>query len=133
MPYFKINHEHELDWNVDNNDLSTFIIIASEQKTECGFTTCVCTNRKQRAAIVNEFSTIGHSTFNPISQFDVKIKTGITRLKEGMKAIGATALRSFLSVNSHRPLACVNLAEILSTQMREETTASLGPPSPLSF
>ena len=41
MPYFKINHEHELDWDGDDNDLSTFIIVAVKLEPAFRFSTHV--------------------------------------------------------------------------------------------
>ena len=135
MPYFKINHERELDWNDDDNNLTTFIIVAVERETEFGFSTYVCSNRKQQSAILKKYNVIGHSTVNTVSQFDVKIATGVTCLKEGMKIEGTNALRTFLEINSHRPLACMNLVQMLSAVdvanlNQEETTSSLGYPPP---
>ena len=101
MPYFKINHEHKLDWNDDDNDFTTFIIVAVELETVLGFSTYVHSNMKQRNAILSKCNVIGHSTLNPTSQFDVKIETGVTCLKEGMKILGKKALRTFLDINSH--------------------------------
>ena len=102
---------------------------------EFGFSACVCSNRKQKSAMLNKCNVIGHSTLNPTSQFDAKIETGITHLTEEMKIQGTNALRMFLDFNSHRPLACVNLAQTLLAMdvanLQEETTDSLGHPSPL--
>lgn len=34
--YFKINFEHELDWEDDPNDLSVFVVIAAKLEHEFG-------------------------------------------------------------------------------------------------
>lgn len=131
MPYYKINHERELDWNDDNNDLSTFIVVAAERETEFGCSTYVYSNRKHQSAIQFKFNVIGHHSVRAISQFDMKIESGVTYLKEGMKIIGAKALRMFLEANSHRPLACMNLVQILEavdvTNLQEETSSPGSP------
>ena len=88
MPYFKINHERELDWEDDDDDLTTFIIVAVEREMEFGFSAYIYSNGKQRSVIPNECTAIGYSTLNTVSQFDVKIETGVTCLKEGMKILG---------------------------------------------
>ena len=115
--HFKINHEHELDWvedENDENDLFTFIVLAIARVTEFGCSSYVYSNRKGRSATLNKCNVIGHSTLKPISQFDIKIETGVTCLTEGIKTTGSHALRGFLCANSHPPLACMNLAQILS-------------------
>lgn len=114
MPHFKINHENELEWNDDDNDPTTFIVITAQLEKEFGYGTFVCTNRKIVSAISKKFKTIGHFSCRNISQFDIKIDTGITHLKEGMKIIGKNALRTFLDVHSHLPLSCLNLEQLLS-------------------
>ena len=137
MPYFKINHERELDWVDDDNDLFAFIVVAVVRETEFGFSTYVHSNTKRSSAISKKYEVVGHATINNISQFDVKIETGITCLMEGMKIVGTGALRTFLNINSHRPLMCLNLAQMLSAAEVanldanvDETTSSLGYPSP---
>ena len=145
LTFYKINHECELDWIDDPDDLSTFIVIVHVRATEFGFSTYIYTNRKQWKAVLNKFNGIGHFTLNVTSQFDVKLESGITCLKEGMVILGKNALRTFLEANSHRCFAHANLERILThadalnlneqqeeTNEQQEEMHSLGYPSPSS-
>ena len=137
LKFWKINHERELSWNDDDaNDFSTFIMIVAVRATEFGCSTHSHSNRKEWKVMLNKFGVIGHSTLNAISQFDVKTKTGVTCLKEGMPIIGTNALRTFIETNSHGSFTYMNLERILTAvdianlkEQREETS-SLGYPSP---
>lgn len=114
MPFWKINHEHGLEWVEGDNDFFTFIVIVFERETKFGFSTYAYSNSKKATTVTKKFNVIGHFTIHPASQLDVKIETDITCLRKGMKIVNRNALRAFLDANSHRPLTCMNLAEILS-------------------
>ena len=103
MPYFKITHEQQLDWD-DNDELSTFIMVAAEHCMTFGHVTYAHSNRKTQSAIKSKFNAVGHHTVRCISQFEMKVESGIKHLKEGMRIVGLKALITFLDANSHRPL-----------------------------
>lgn len=63
----------------------------------------MCSNRKQQSAITKSHDIIGYSTVSSVTQFDLKIETGITCLSDRMKIIGRAALRAFLEINSKVP------------------------------
>ena len=114
LTLWKINHEHELDWIDDDNDLSTFIVIVAVRESEFGCSTYIYTNRKQRKVILSKFNMIGHSTLHPVSQFDVRTESGTTFLKDDMKILGKNTLRTFLEANSHRSFTHASLERILT-------------------
>ena len=114
MVYFKINHERPLEW-VNDNDLTTFVMVVAKRESDFGFSTCVYSNHTHKKGMMNKCSALGHSTLNSITAFDVKIEVNVTRLKEGMKLINKKALEAHIEANSHRPLACMNFEQILAT------------------
>ena len=115
LTFWKLNHEQTLQWEVDGDeDLSTFIIIVSEKATDFGLSTYLYSNRKARKAILNKCVLVGRHTLHPISQFDARLESGVTSLKEGMPIIGKNALRAFLEANSHRSFTHALLERVLT-------------------
>ena len=114
MTFWKINHEQTLQWVDDGDDISTFIIVVAEKATDWGLSAHLCSNRSARKAILNKCVLVGHHTLHPISQFDTRLESGVSSLKEGMTVTGRNALRAFLEVNSHRSFTHALLERVMT-------------------
>ena len=138
LTYFKINSEQALEWDEDLNDLTIFIVIITTVEHEFGLSTCAVSNRRQKA-VTSRFCVLGCSTTKVVSQFDIKTKTGVTCLKEGMPVVGLNALKAFIEAKRARPFLYANLkqvmegaeiARITNAQEEEEGTSGLGHATP---
>ena len=115
LTFWKLNHEQTLQWVDDSDeDLSTFIVIVSEKATDFGLSAHLHSNRNTRKTILNKCVLVGHHTLHPISQFDARLESGVTSLREGMPIIGKNALRAFLEANSHRSFTHALLERVLT-------------------
>ena len=114
LTYFKINSEQALEWDEDSNDLSIFIVIVAAVHHEFGVSTFVLSNRKQQSAISSKFKVLGLSTVSVVSQFDVKIETGVECLREGMRVIGLNGLRAFIEAKRSRPFMYADLKRVMT-------------------
>jgi hypothetical protein len=72
----------------------------------------------------------GHSSINIISEFDVKVETGVVCFNDTMKIIGRNALRSFLEGYAHKPLTYMHLTKILNAADSKDAQSSGYPVSP---
>ena len=109
MSFWKINHEQELDWIDDPDDLSTFIVVVTVKASEFGLSTYLCVNRSQRKVILGKLRVVGHFTLHAISQFNVRTESGVSYLQEEMPVTGRNALRTFIENNSHRSFTYAQL------------------------
>ena len=131
MSFWKINHEQELDWIDDPDDLSTFIVVVAVKASEFGFSAYSCVNRSQRKATLGKLRVVGHFTLHAITQFDARTESGVSYLQEEMPVIGRNALRSFVANNSHRSFTYAQLrlisaaADIACLNEQEEELPSV--------
>ena len=127
LTFWKINHEHCLEW-VDQTDALTFVIVVKVVATsDRGFSTHVLSNGKCNSAIAKKHNTDGHSTIEVVSQFDVALETGTTQFCAVMPVISINALELFLS-RSKTPFFHSGLREVL-TGNRHMESQELGPVS----
>ena len=112
MPSYKISHQNELEWN-DDDSPHCYVVILAEKEFESGHQLHLYSNTKLKSQITKMFSSVGHRVTREITQFETKVETGVVSFKPGMKVIGRKALRKFLDANSHKPLVCMNLEEVL--------------------
>ena len=122
--YFKINHKSQLDWK---GNTTIFFIVLHEKDSAVGASTCVYTNANKQGTVSCQFSTIGHSTVNQITEFDLHLETGLTSLSPSMSLIGEAALRSHLDANELHPLTHGPLYEILSHSIESDRLNNLSP------
>ena len=97
LTFFKINSEQDLEWEVNPDDLSIFIVIIASVQHEFGLSTYIVANRKHQKAVTSKFNVLflGCSTTKVVSQFDINLQTLISSLKEGMPVAGLNALKAF--------------------------------------
>lgn len=113
MVFYKVCHEHELEW-IEDNDVTTFVVVVAERETDCGTTTYLYSNTSSTKRVKAKISVLGHLAMTKIGQFELKIETGVTKLGSGMQLIGATALREFLKGNHARPITYGSLYDVLA-------------------
>lgn len=122
--YFKINHRSQLDW--DDSETIFFVII-HERISNVGTSTHVYTNAHKQGTVSHQFTTVGRSTVNQITEFDVHLETGVNHFHNSMKLIGKQALRSYLEANELFPMTYGPLHQILSTSLEFDLPAQLSP------
>lgn len=122
--YFKINHRDQLEWN---DDSTFFFVVLHERDSGTGTSTYVYTNANKQGTVSSQFTTIGHSTVNKITEFDLHLETGLISLDKTMKLIGPAALRCYLNANELYPLTHGLLYEILSHSIESNRIDNLSP------
>ena len=136
ITHFKINSELDLEWNEDPDD-DIFIAILATMRHEFGLSACVVANRNHQKDVTNEFRTVGCSTIKHVTQFDVKLETSISSLREGMRVVGLGALGAYLDNKRMARFQHADLRELLDSAIvavapeeEQEETESLGCASP---
>lgn len=114
LTFWKLNHVQTLDWNDNGNDIAVWIVIVATKATEFRFSTFICTNSKQRKVVLSKCITAERLTLHTSSQFDVRLESGQTCLREGMSVIGKNALRTFLEAQEHCSFSYASLDQVLT-------------------
>ena len=112
LNFFKINSEHRLEWDENPQDFLTFIVIVAVKEHEFGVSTYILCNRKQQSIVASKFEVLGLSTINVVSQFNIKIETGVKSLNGEMKVVGLNALRVFLELKRKYPFIYADLKRV---------------------
>ena len=115
--HFKVNHKFQLDWE---DGETIFFIVMCERVSDVGTSTRVCTNANKQGIVSRQFTTVGHSTVNQITEFDVCLETGVNCFHDHMKLVGKQALRSYLEVNELFPMTHGPLHQILSASIESD-------------
>ena len=99
-----------MDWE-DSQTL--FFVVLHEKPSRAGRSACACANALKQGTVSCQFVTVGHSTFNDMTEFDVRLETGVCCFRDSMELIGAAALKSCLEANAHHPKTHRPLRQLL--------------------
>ena len=94
--YFKVNPKGQLDWE---GYTTIFIVILHKRVSVAGTSTYVFTNASKQGTVSSQFTAIGHSTVNQMTEFDLHLEIGLTCLSPSMRLIGEEASRLHLDAN----------------------------------
>lgn len=122
--YFQMNHRSQLDWKGSS---TIFFVTLHERDSVTGTSTHAFTHANKQGTASKSCDTIGHSTVNQITKFDLHLETGLTSLSPSMKLIGEEALRLCLDANELYPLSHGPLCEILLHSIKSDRSNNLSP------